>query len=218
MTSKISQIDGQKGDGFTCDSDLLLSQTVKRKSRFRHAKFYATICILGVAALTASPANAGAKCYECPDGTMVESAKDCPDPAFLAVDMKPHQSLPLRRVKTINLADKIDTDSLNAAELAAWQDFERQVQQDPQVSYQAAIEMWSSNYSDSLQRMAIYRARLLVRSTEEIENLSFLLSCLEDSEAQREKCLKLGKGNGLEKKLAARRLSLLASNPKFASQ
>lgn len=160
--------------------------------------------------------SAAEECDPCPDGSLKVAGMECPDPAFLGVDRKPLESLSVRRVKKANLPDHSEVNSLHASELSIWEEFEIRLQNDPQSAFQAAMEIWSGNYSDSLQRVAIYQARNLVRSTDEIENLNFMLSCLEDAKAQKAKCLSLGKSNGLERKIGASRLALLTSNPKFS--
>lgn len=59
--------------------------------------------VLAFGSIAIASAHAGPKCYKCPKGQMVESAKDCPDPAFLGVDQQPKKSLAVRRVQETKL-------------------------------------------------------------------------------------------------------------------
>jgi hypothetical protein len=193
---------------------LLLDGLHRKVMKIRVIVPYAVL-VLTLGGSSFSSVYAGG-CYECPDGSMVESAKDCPDPAFLGIDRKPRESLAVRRVKETKLPVTDNLDNLNATELSIWKGLERDLQKDPKSAFSIALDIWSSNYSDGLQRMAIYRAKAYVRSTEETEKLNFMIRCLEDYQAQKEICLNLGKGNGLERKLGASGLALLNKNPKYA--
>ncbi len=84
---------------------------------------------------------------------------------------------------------------------------------DPVKAREVACEAWKSEVSVDLQRHALALARSLAKNTADIQLYDFLLSALDDPSAQQEKCLQLGRGNGLEKKQAADRLAWLLQNP-----
>ena len=76
-----------------------------------------------------------------------------------------------------------------------------------------AREAWRSEVNETLQRHAAAKARTAAKTTGERQELDFMLGALDQPEATQTRLLEMGRGNGLEKKLAAERLGLLLSNP-----
>lgn len=87
------------------------------------------------------------------------------------------------------------------------------MEKNPGQSFRLVGEIWKQNRPREFQKLAIVKARTLVNSTDDAADLDFMLACLENPEAQREECLKMGKGNGLERDMASRRLTILEANP-----
>lgn len=151
-----------------------------------------------------------------PEPTPTPAPQEAGDPAFLGVDGRPKDSLSKRKAeaKVEGVAQEAER-ALVSNEAKEWGEVSARMQAKPEKSYEVVMEIWEGNYSSAYQRMAILHSRQLVRSTEEAENLDFMLACLSNAEEQRAACLKLGTGNGLERQLGARRLALLESNPKL---
>ena len=76
-----------------------------------------------------------------------------------------------------------------------------------------AREAWRSEVNETLQRHAAAKARTAAKTTGERQELDFMLGALDQPEVAQAKLLEMGRGNGLEKKLAAERLGLLLANP-----
>ena len=104
---------------------------------------------------------------------------------------------------------------LVAAEQARYQGFLEDVKAHPIQSYGYALGVWKENATADLQRLVLMQALERTRSSEESAALQFMLKALGDAPAQRQECLRLGRGNSLEKALGARRLMLLEENPKL---
>ena len=102
---------------------------------------------------------------------------------------------------------------LVAAEQARYQAFLEATKAHPGQSYGYALGVWKENASADLQRLVLFRALEATRSSEESAALQFMLKALEDVPGQRQECLRLGRGNSLEKAIAARQLVLLEGNP-----
>lgn len=131
------------------------------------------------------------------------------DPAFMNNDPRPSQPAkvsPLREIQSAKLSD---------SDQKAWQAVYLQFEKAPAKSFSLVEKIWRENRSQEFQRMAILKARPLVLSTDEASDLDFMLACLDDPSAQRQECLALGKGNGLERDLGAKRLALLEANPQL---
>jgi len=131
-----------------------------------------------------------------------------PDPAFMNNDPRPEKvavrQSPQRTVKEAAITE---------ADRKAWQELYAKMEKNPGQSFALVEEVWRQNRPKELQRLAIVKARTLVDSTDAASNLDFMLACLEDPEARRSECLKLGRGNGLERDMASRRLVILEANP-----
>jgi len=87
------------------------------------------------------------------------------------------------------------------------------MEKNPAQSFQLVGEVWRQNRPMEFQKLAIVKARTLVNSTDAAADLDFMLSCLENPTAKREECLKMGRGNGLERDMASKRLAILEANP-----
>jgi len=164
----------------------------------------------------------GGKCDKCtptPPPGPTPGPNSAPDPAFFGVDKTPKpQQLNAKSKSEAKALPKLDLGSYSEAEQAAWVKWEKELKNDPRKGYQLTLEVWEANYTKMFQRQAILQARARVETTDERSNLDFMLGCLEDVKVQRAACLKLGKGNGLERQLGARRLALLESNPQLAGK
>jgi hypothetical protein len=104
---------------------------------------------------------------------------------------------------------------LIAAEQAHYQAYLSAIKKNPANAFPEALAIWKGNDSADLQRLVIFKALEVVTSTEEDESLQFMLKSLDAPVAQRKECARLGRGNGLEKAIAAKRIALLESNPKL---
>jgi len=104
---------------------------------------------------------------------------------------------------------------LVAAEQAHYQAYIDAVKKTPVNAFHEAVAIWKRNDSADLQRLVIVNALSLVKSPEEIGVLQFMLKALDAPETQRKECARLGRGNSLEKSIAAKQLALLESNPKL---
>jgi len=135
-----------------------------------------------------------------------------PDPAFINNDPRPSRPLKVSPLKEVQSA------KLGGAEQQAWQTVYLQFEKTPAKSLELVQKLWRENRSKEFQRMAILKARPLVRSTDQAADLDFMLACLEDPKGQRQECLVLGRGNGLERDLGAKRLALLEANPQLRTQ
>ena len=131
-----------------------------------------------------------------------------PDPAFVTNDPSPG-SAKIKKAPSHDIKEAV----ISAADQQAWQEICAKMEKNPGQSFQVVGEVWKQNRPKEFQKLAIVKARTLVRSTDEAADLDFMLACLESPEAQREKCLKMGKGNGLERDMASRRLAILEANP-----
>jgi len=84
---------------------------------------------------------------------------------------------------------------------------------DASTSKRVALDAWEADVSVELQQHATIYARHLAKSTDEIQVFDFMLAALDYLDAQVEKCLELGKDNGLMKKKTMERLALIMKNP-----
>jgi hypothetical protein len=67
------------------------------------------------------------------------------------------------------------------------------------------VAVWKANDSADLQRLVILKALETVTASEESAALQFMLKALDAPGAQRLECARLGRGNSLEKSVAASR-------------
>ena len=148
-----------------------------------------------------------------PTGTASPGGNNSNDPAFIMPNAA--ANLARQRVSQALLAGPAPKApaELVAAEQARYQAFLEATKAHPAQSYGYALGVWKENASTDLQRLVLFRALEATRFSEESASLQFMLKALEDVPAQRQECLRLGRGNSLEKAIAARRLVLLEGNP-----
>jgi len=143
-----------------------------------------------------------------PDKNPPTDGGTAPDPAFVTNDPRPGSA----KIKKSPSRD-IKEAGISPADQKAWQEIYAKMEKNPGQSFQVVGEVWNANRPKEFQKLAIVKARSLVHSTDEASDLDFMLACLENPEARREECLKMGKGNGLERDMASRRLAILEANP-----
>lgn len=182
-------------------------------------KMILAMWLMGVGLGFAQSDDAECDCSPTPEPGPTPKGHKAPDPAFFGVDPAPKASQ-VMKVAGKKMADIPNIDLMNYAQLeqASWAEWEKELKANPKEAYELALKIWEANYSKTFQQQVILQARTKVETTDERENLDFMLGCLEDVNIQREACLKLGKGNGLERQLGARRLALLESNPQLAAR
>jgi len=166
------------------------------------------VTVLGVMLGTLGLMGADPCASPTPDPGPTPPDNNPPDPAFMNSDPRPRSAKP----KKTSSRDVKDA-GISAADQQAWQEIYAKMEKNPAQSFQAVGEVWRQNRPKEFQKLAIVKARTLVKSTDEASDLDFMLACLENPEAQREACLKMGKGNGLERDMASRRLAILEANP-----
>lgn len=143
-----------------------------------------------------------------PDDGPKPPTNNPPDPAFMNNDPRPGSAKP-RKTSSRDIKEA----EISAADRQAWQEIYAKMEKNPGQSFQLVGEVWGQNRPKEFQKLVIVKARTLVNSTDDASDLDFMLACLENPEAQREACLKMGKGNGLERDMASRRLAILEANP-----
>lgn len=167
------------------------------------------VAVLGVM-LGASGLMGQEKCTPTPTPTPGPTPpnNNPPDPAFMNNDPQPGNAK-LRKSPSRDIKEA----GISAADQQAWQEIYVKMEKNPGQSFRLVGEIWKQNRPREFQKLAIVKARTLVNSTDDAADLDFMLACLENPEAQREECLKMGKGNGLERDMASRRLTILEANP-----
>lgn len=141
------------------------------------------------------------------------------DPAFIMCNKQAAiADIQRRAAQQANLPPVKKPAELVEAEQAHYSAFLAAVKKDASSAFSLALAIWKGNDSADLQKMVIVKALGTVRSTEETDALQFMFKALDEPEAQRVECAKLGRGNSVEKSIAAQRIALLESNPKLRSQ
>jgi hypothetical protein len=171
--------------------------------------------------------SVGIRLVACPpDGPCPELDPDpdhnSSDPAFVVTPVINLAELAKKReafLREVNIGNHRDPRTeLGKGEFAAWEELDRTMHGNPSAAYAQAIETWKSNCSQAMKKLVVLRAAQIVRDTEQKEDLSFMSRSLEDLNGERTECVRLARGNGLEKKLATRRLALLESNPGLSTR
>lgn len=161
---------------------------------------------------------------------MLEAAPDCPkppnnngggtgdhnaqDPVFLLSEKKPVVSVKERRGQLDQRVSGRSTVT-GEQEKAVLRSYEETREKDARQLYGKVLEMWGQEISPELKQYAILSSLPVVKSTDEVQTLRFMLSALEDVDARVKELTVLSKGNGLEKAKAARLLAILNRNPQF---
>jgi len=138
------------------------------------------------------------------------------DPAFVMKDPTMKMALQQQQTSVAQSAQPAKKLSeLVTTEQEHYQAYLDAVKKHPDAALNEAVTVWKGNDSADLQRLVIFAAMEKVTSTEDTETLQFMLKALDAPEAQRQECARLGRGNSLEKSIAAKRITVLESNPKL---
>lgn len=108
-----------------------------------------------------------------------------------------------------NKAAAVSTDADAASRLLKVMDQTK----DPARISPVVCEAWRSNVSVDVQRRLLVWGKTSAASTADRQLFDFMLAALDNPVVEREACLKMGRGNGLERKQAADRLAWLLGNP-----
>ena len=138
------------------------------------------------------------------------------DPAFVMKDPAMKVALQQQQASVAQSEQSIKKPTeLVATEQEHYQAYMDSVKKHPEAALNEAVTVWKGNDSADLQRLVIFKAMEKVTSSEDTETLQFMLKALDGPEAQREECARLGRGNSLEKSIAAKRIAVLENNPKL---
>jgi hypothetical protein len=138
------------------------------------------------------------------------------DPAFVMKDPAMKVALQQQQASVAQSEQPVKKPTeLVATEQEHYQAYMDSVKKHPEAALSEAVTVWKGNDSADLQRLVIFKALEIVTSSEDSETLQFMLKALDGPEAQRQECARLGRGNSLEKTIAAKRITMLESNPKL---
>ena len=141
------------------------------------------------------------------------------DPAFVMKD--PASNLALKQQQ--GLASQNNQSLKKPADLIAedqvrYQAYLDAVKKNPEDTFAETLAIWKANDSIDLQRLVIFNALQSVKGHEETDVLQFMLKALDAPDEQRKECVRLGRGNSIEKSIAVKRVALLEQNPRLQTQ
>lgn len=164
----------------------------------------------------AQGANAGCPKASPSPGSTPNDPHNPNDPAFVMQDTAMKMALQQRKISVAQSEQPAKKPSeLVTTEQEHYQAYMDAVKKHPDAALTDAMTIWKGNNSADLQRLVIFKALEKVTSTEDTETLQFMLKALDAPESQRQECARLGRGNSLEKSIAAKRITVLESNPKL---
>lgn len=136
------------------------------------------------------------------------------DPVFLLIEKKPAVSAgeKLGRINQQGAQKKAVSGEKEKAVLA---DYEATRKQEVGKVFGKVMQIWAQEVSPEVKQYTILASLPVVKTTEEVQTLKFMLSALEDAQARVAELTVLAKGNGLEKAKAARLMDVLSRNPQF---
>ncbi|MFA6289441.1 MAG: hypothetical protein WC661_18830 [Opitutaceae bacterium] len=160
---------------------------------------------------------------------VVEAVENCPlpknpgsddsggtanDPVFFLAEAQPSMGVKekLGRLREQVISRTNSSGEQDQAVLKAYEDTRKAT---PAGIYDSVLAVWGQPVSAELKQYILLSSLTLVKTTEQVETLRFMLASLNDLPAQTGQLASLSKGNGLEKAKAARLMGILSKNPQF---
>lgn len=157
------------------------------------------------------------KCPPCPSNSSL-SADDpnCDkDPAFVLADPKPKLSLLVAQAALGQIAPQSSAE-LDEKESKRLENFDVAIQAKPEETMSRVFSIWQDDCSKDCKRLAILSGMKMTKSTDDQATLKFMLDVLSDPQTQKTEIGRLGRGNSLEKQIAAKRMAVIKQNPQLA--
>lgn len=185
----------------------------------KYRKFLTNVFLvtLAAASLLMGPTAFGKCPGDDPDPGTDDDGNHTPnDPAFMMKDPAMKVALQQQQASVAQGEQSVKKPSeLVVTEQEHYQAYVDAVKKHPDAALSEAVTVWKGNDSADLQRLVIFKALENVTSSEDAGTLQFMLKALDAPEVQRQECARLGRGNSLEKTIAAKRITVLESNPKL---
>jgi hypothetical protein len=136
------------------------------------------------------------------------------DPVFLLSEKKPVMSAG-EKLGQISQQGSVTRGVSGEAEKAVLAEYETARKQGGGQVYGKVLDIWGREVSPEVKQYAILSSLPVVKTTDEVQTLKFMLSALENVDARVAELTAMAKGNGLEKAKAARLMEVLSRNPQF---
>lgn len=136
------------------------------------------------------------------------------DPVFFFVDKAPVATLIYRQAELQMAANaQAGKKAFRPDESQLLAEYEGAVRADRKNAYASAIKLWGDDLSTDLKRYVLLLGIGSVTDTEQKNDLRFLLASLDDTVASKTELNRMAMSNGLERRKAARLLTLMMANP-----
>lgn len=136
------------------------------------------------------------------------------DPVFFFMDKVPVATLVYRQSELQMAANaQFGEKAFRPDESQLLSQYEEAVKSDRKSAYSSALKLWGDDLSADLKRYVLLLGIGSVTDTEQKNDLRFLLASLDDTASSKTELNRMAMSNGLERRKAARLLTLMMANP-----